>query len=211
MLGETGQGAEFRVKIEAHALVYEWRLDLPEQARDQGLAGRALGFDVVAGDADEKGNFALISWGGAGEGKFRHTELLGDLVLAGQTGRLEGEVNWESGQHAGRIMMKVHALQSGGLWVRVLTDEEGRFAVDLPEGSYHIESLIGRGEKQGFEIDVQQGGHTRADLVLKSPRGAVVPAGRGQGHWRTLSIPDGLSLYTRYPAGPGRQAVVRHG
>ncbi len=39
---------------------------------------------------------------------------------------------------------------------------------------------------------MQEGSQTWVDLILEAPRGERVPAGRGQGHWQTLGIPEGL-------------------
>jgi hypothetical protein len=132
--GPTG-GTTVAVHRQEHRIVYEWRVPWPAMPV---LTPQAMvGFDVTVCDRDRDGSFTWQAWG-RGEQKTTVPGRVGDLLFSAiDTGRLEGTAHTSSGVPAAALLVQVVSRDDGGPTVTTRTDDDGRFALDLPTGDYH--------------------------------------------------------------------------
>ena len=213
--GESGlDDVQVRVRRVRDVHRYEWRIDIGRMSKGKGGLdpGMVLGFDLVVCDRDGDGSFSEMMWGeGVGVHKKSSATDRGDVVLVGGdegVGRIGGQLSWEeTGKGVARIGgVRIQSLASECLWVYVAADEEGRYDVVLPEGRYRVESLIGRGERAGVEVDVSSESEEQVELkvgmsmiprqVVQAGEGRTVKAGKGhrEGAWHTFDVSDGLPV-----------------
>ena len=187
---------------------YEWRVDIGGMSGGEvSLHGEiVLGVDLMVCDMDGDGTFSWTAWG-RGKNKVRSDGFRGDVVLVGSDtslGRIRGQLRWEgSGEGVARGKVQIRSLDREEMWVHLETDREGMYDVDLPEGRYRVEAGIGRGHRDGMDVEVREGGVKEADLMVRLPSGLAVKAGNGrrilagtgirQGSWRTFDALDGLA------------------
>jgi hypothetical protein len=203
--GKTGD-VEVRTRWSEQGRRHEWRVDMNRVSGGHVRLrpGMAVGFDVSMWDRDHDGSASHVGWE-RGELKLFKSGLTGDVLLvagAAPTGRLAGQVAWESAQPVTYTPVRVQSLEFEQLWVQTTTDREGRFAVELPAGSYAALVPIGRDRTRMARVAVQAGQSTEVPFVLEAPQGKVVKAGKGtavtagaghrQGAWHTLTVRDGL-------------------
>ena len=178
---------------------YEWRIDVEgmSEGKVHLHSGMVLGFDVEVCDRDEDGTFSYMAWG-RGEYKASNSDSRGDVVLGGgdvRIGQIRGRMRWEeSGEGIARGKVNIRSLTSEGIWVHVETDRDGVYEVEVPEGTYRVEPGIGRGTREGVEVEVKQGKAEDVDLAVKTPSGLPMKAGVGirQGLWQSFGVLDGL-------------------
>lgn len=190
---------------------YEWRIDLNGLRASIGQdVERALpasvGIDVSVLDRDEDGSFSWMSWG-PGAGKFAQADRLGDVVLLSEGQPLfpvKGQVVWEQ-EHLPTAdkTIRIQSTEFPGCQVKIASEEDGRFEVSLPAGSYSLEVEFGRGKNQTATARIGAGLETDIVLELKPPQGVVLRAGKGlrqkagrgvrRGAWQSWSAVDGLS------------------
>ena len=192
------EDVEVAVQREVRGHRYEWRLDMSKVHEGQVYLHprMAVGFDVALWDKDEDGSGSWMAWG-RGKDKEQHSDRLGDVVLleqGGETGKLQGQVSWEGTEKkVGHGQVRVQSLAAEKLWVQAGTDQQGHYAVEVPEGRYQVgvSGLREKGEDRA--IAVQAGQVAEAELVVKLPTGLVQPAGPGRGHWQSVGVAEGLS------------------
>lgn len=132
--GPTG-GTTVAVHRQEHRIVYEWRVPWP--AMPVLTSHAMVGFDVTVCDRDRDGSFTWQAWG-RGEQKTTVPGRVGDLLFSAiDTGRLEGTAHTSSGVPAAALLVQVVSRDDGGPTVTTRTDDDGRFALDLPTGDYH--------------------------------------------------------------------------
>ena len=153
--------------------VSEWLLDLRALGREDLTESRPLciGFDVIVQDRDEgKAGLLAISWGpGSRKGR---TSRLGDLFLlaeSAETGHIEGRLLSIRGD--ARRTVSVRSAEPADWSLRLLTEPDGAFRVELPAGSCSLraESLIGWCESRA--VDVKPGETVEVEL-----QGASAPS-----------------------------------
>jgi len=190
---------------------YEWRIDVERMTDGQVRLEpeMSLGVDVALIDRDVDGSWTWMSWGTGGL-KSAASARVGDVVLTDtpEVGALRGRLVWEDGTAVSRASMHIRSSQSEALWVMKWTDRQGRYAVELPTGRYHIAPTVLPGPERTIEVDADKMIEVE-DLVFPVPRGRElevnpgrrmvargrsVPAGEGQrrGVWQSLEVEDGL-------------------
>ncbi|MEN1728253.1 MAG: serine hydrolase [Pseudomonadota bacterium] len=179
----TDDSADLAVVTTEEGRRYEWRIELDQVVR----AGMSIGLDLILVDVDEPALNqapAYIAWGPYGS-KAARASRLGDLVLLDATevlGTLSGDMAWADGidgPDLGEYRVRVRNRHDPELWVSVISDETGRFSVDLPSGEYCITpAFILYGPEAEFRLtddskvcdSVQAGEETVAATLVKSVR-----------------------------------------
>ncbi|MFC1525251.1 two-component regulator propeller domain-containing protein [Candidatus Latescibacterota bacterium] len=205
-------GFEAAAREQVEGWVYEWRIDLgPEAAGSASVHPPwTLGLGIVLHDWDADSTFTLASWG---EGATHtRTRAVGDVVLADRgslPGPVRGRVSWEDGgAGAGGTGVRISSADGVGGWLRVETDGNGEFEVELPTGRYRLAPEVGRGGATDTTISVGMDGYHDVEMTIPRPSGVTVAAGPGtrmpvgdgvrQGQWHALGVADGLPSATVY-------------
>lgn len=164
---------------------YEWRLTVDRMGGDStGLnAGMSLAWDIAICDKDADGSFSWVSWG-RGADKRGSPERCGDVVLmaSGQaTGWLGGQVDCQNTlpEAAGENVL-AQSLDSKDFRVRVRTNQEGKYRVELPEGRYRVKAGQERRKSIDKTVQIRDSKLTQADLKVVGARGLTVIAGPGK-------------------------------
>lgn len=208
-----GNGAfvEWKIKRFPQRYHYEWRVDLRGllNLRQRALkpdAPMTLGADVTVLDRDADGSFSWLSWG-PGAGKYARPERLGDVILlpaAEALFPLSGQVRWGDGpKPVPDRRINIYSDKFSSLRLTTLTDDDGRFLVSLPSGSYVLDSEAGQGKGIVARAEVPAKAETGVILAIQPPEGTVRAAGEGirkkagqgvrRGPWQSWSAVDGLS------------------
>jgi signal transduction histidine kinase/ligand-binding sensor domain-containing protein len=190
---------------------YEWRVDIGRMSEGQTQLqpGMALGFDLGVFDRDGDDLGTWTGWG-RGVNKIQVTDHRGDLVLADETaktGYVQGKVSWqEDAQGVSHPRVRFQSRDTESSWMRVIGDQNGSFAAELPAGSYLAIPEIGRGRQEKIPFDVERDGDTRISLEAEetgepgSEWTAVdantIRAGMGRqlGLWQNFGVVDGLPV-----------------
>ena len=188
---------------------YEWRIGA-DALGDEAVSwdtGTALGIDVGVTDQDEDGSFTWMVWG-RGLGKLFSGSRLGDAALVEHddaSGIIEGTIQWEDPEIGGALGRVRIGRMPHDLHVEIRTDTKGRYAVEVPPGSYQVEAGYGQGHlavgeeivRAGDRVNLGAAFFPRAELgsVKKAGNGRRVQAGAGydKGLWHTLQTTDGLA------------------
>lgn len=140
--------AEVAVVRTGDTTTYEWRIRAPKPL----VANRTLGLDFLVtdhdGPEDEGGNFS-VTWG-PGFGKSLAGGRNGDLLLVDPAvgfGRLTGELAMAGSDAATEddlAFLTRHRVRlvndaDPALWVQVEVDDDGRYDVELPPGSWRAD------------------------------------------------------------------------
>ena len=186
---------------------YEWGFHVEGMHPQEVVLkpGMTAGVDVVVCDKDADGSYSWIAWG-KGSNKFESVDRRGDVALmegGEDTGRIWGRVTWEATEEGIRNRsVRIQSVHSEALSVKVETDREGGYVVELPLGAYSVEAERVGAQRVGRAVELKKG--ERIDVSLSLPRmtGRKVPAGSGrsvqagagfrQGVWHTFSMWDGL-------------------
>ena len=186
--------------------VYEWRIDLAaHQGGTEIAAGMSLGIDVVYCDKDADDSFSWMAWGSR-TAKFQSQDRIGDALLTEANkgiGRLQGILtgDTESGTtRPNRIWIRDE--NSEAMSTLIPVDQDGRFAVDLPEGFYRVR--LGKHQGLGEEkaVAVRSGRTEVVEIHAEHPgpqqrlagdgRRLQAGIGRRQQGWQILGVSDGL-------------------
>ncbi|MDP6699924.1 MAG: two-component regulator propeller domain-containing protein, partial [Candidatus Latescibacteria bacterium] len=203
----SGTDVEYAVALTDSGSSYEWSLDLAKVfgAELQSGSNIALGFDISVSDYDADGSYSWFSWG-PGIRKFQRSDRLGDLLLSRSesVGTSRGRVIWSAdGQPAAGRRLRLRSQSAPPFWVDAITDDAGRWLVQLPKGRYRIDeaSVAGSG---AMSIDVGYGLGTERTVALSEVRGhslgaitgRIIPAGSGDmmRGWVSFGLEDGLPL-----------------
>ncbi len=187
--------------------IYEWRIDLSRIRKgDVHIhSGMSIGVDVAYCDKDNDGSFSWIAWGSR-TAKFQSQDRIGDALLTDRkkgVGRLRGKVTWESERqaiHPKKIWIRDE--NSEALSTQVQVDQDGRFAVDLPEGFYRLRLSRRQGLGDEKAVAVRTGTTEEVEVLAKPPgplrrkagKGRKLEAGSGrrQQRWQIFGVSDGL-------------------
>lgn len=156
--------------------IVEWRVELDQPVR----AGMTIGLDHLLVDNDEDQPPSYATWGPYGA-KAGRAGRLGDLVLLGEDdalGTLTGLLAWPRGVEGpgyDGLRARITKADDPRLWLNAVSDETGRYSVELPPGRYCAEPAFRvLGSQAEFRIDddarvcatVEAGGETEApDLI----------------------------------------------
>ena len=202
--------AQVEVRREGESHSYEWRVDYGQLSAGQArlIPHSVVGVEVAVWDTDEDGSKTFLTWGTSGVDR----EFRGDVVLADhpeKSGTMRGRMILTDDAVGIRDMVDIASTRHDGLSVRVSTDQEGYYSVELPAGTYRVGGY-GREEETLQIAEVVAGGQALVHLSVgaaddRSSRigeGRSVSAGRGHrvGAWHALGIQDGL--------GGGVQAIL---
>jgi len=127
--------AEVIMKRQGNKITYEWRIGLQAQLKP----GKTIGLDFQVFDKDATGPFTYIVWGKGGY-KFRNPNVLGDVIIMKGPEKLStitGLVrhNTESKEKL-PPQIRLTSTTTPSLWVGIEVDSLGRYAAELPNGSY---------------------------------------------------------------------------
>jgi hypothetical protein len=210
-----GRGKEVTNSGQAHAIsrarrdgsshYYEWRVRL--DSKPDSLSGLVLGLEVVVTDKDADGSYSWVGWGRY-VGKHREPKRRGDVMLAppaSAAGILSGKVaRSEDGQGISATRIRIETVDRPGTWVRVDTDRQGRFSVELPAAAYRVfAEVAGATNASLVQLD-RNGIQTHFDLppaqgdTIQARATAIETTGEGERHgaWHRLGVADGLAFGT---------------
>jgi len=195
--------ANAEVQSQEGVLRYEWRIDVGAMSGNSVRLAPAMtiGFDLGLSDADPDGPPSFMAW--SGRNSLWNSRFLGDLILVGpapERGRLRGQLRWQSSNAAaGRIYLRLRSQKTPAFWLATMTDPQGRFDLELPAGTYGIETDR---RVDTVTVDVRVGQTTEISLEKQPPNGITAEAGKGRlvavgggtrkGLWHTLDLADGL-------------------
>lgn len=135
-----GEDIQAAVRRHDDQTIYEIALSFDDAVE----AGNAIGLDFMIYDADSpepQDSVARASWRDT-DGKINVPFKLGHVFLVGEsarTGSVNGQLVWAEEDIGGPInMIRVASTEHDQSWVRQPVGEDGRYRLNLPEGTYRV-------------------------------------------------------------------------
>ena len=123
------------------------------------------------------------------------------------TGWLKGQVTWQNTlPQVADENVSIRSLKSEDLWVRIRTNREGIYRIELPEGRYQVEAGRDRRKSANKAVEIRGSEQVRADLDILGAIGLIVSAGPGKSV-KAVGRREGNGIYLITPYGLTNVAV----
>jgi len=195
---------------------FEFRVDVGRMAQGKHLEpDRIVEFNPWVADGDRLAG-TTNAWqsgffGWVYGNSMNRRDGRGDVWLVRSNvvrGQLAGQVKLEDNLPPGTMKrVRIQSVTAPLAVVHPLTDRSGRFAVELPVGSYHVlADQRGVDMATAVMVEVRAGERTEVELTAPPMTGQVVAAGSGRvipvargvrrGAWQTYGVGEGLPVAT---------------
>ena len=213
----TENNSKVAVKRDGSKIVYEWRIDLGNEAVDD----RVIGFDISVGDRDKDGSFSWLAWG-PGTQKVDMPDRCGEFLLVREgteLGEVSGTIAWKDGSDS--VLpprVRIQSTRSAKLWREANVDPSGTYrATELPLGPYSIHAAdstdIRVDVKPHVDVVIEAGKPAQADTLKAEPipwPGLIGDEGvlRSTGPLDTKALDRVLETYLDYYKIPGMSVAI---